>query len=111
MPIGLCPTPYRNRGIARGACRACVGVCLTSKSRAPQRLRAQNKRHMAFDATARNRPARRNFGRLTKVLRDAPMMVWLADAEGAVTFVNRKWLTFTGRRLRDELRDGWIQSV
>ena len=39
------------------------------------------------------------------------MMVWMADATGSVTFVNRKWLTFTGRRLRDELGDGWSVSV
>jgi PAS domain S-box-containing protein len=39
------------------------------------------------------------------------MMVWMADVSGAVTFVNRKWLSFTGRRLRDELGDGWAASV
>jgi len=39
------------------------------------------------------------------------MMVWIGDAEGAVTFVNRKWLAFTGRRLRDELGSGWAISV
>ena len=39
------------------------------------------------------------------------MLVWMSDASGGVTFVNRKWLTFTGRRLRDELQDGWTASV
>ena len=39
------------------------------------------------------------------------MIVWMADAKGAVNFVNRKWLTFTGRRLRDELGNGWTASV
>ena len=39
------------------------------------------------------------------------MMVWMADARGLVNFVNRKWLTFTGRRLRDELGNGWAASV
>ena len=38
-------------------------------------------------------------------------MMWLGDAKGSVTFVNRKWLTFTGRRLREELGDGWVASV
>ncbi len=38
-------------------------------------------------------------------------MVWIADARGRVTFVNRQWLTFTGRRLRDELGDGWTASL
>jgi len=49
--------------------------------------------------------------RFARALRDAPMMVWMADASGSVTFVNRKWLTFTGRPLRDELGDGWAASV
>ena len=49
--------------------------------------------------------------RFAKVLRSAPMLVWMADAGGGVIFVNRKWLTFTGRRLRDELGDGWADSV
>jgi PAS domain S-box-containing protein len=39
------------------------------------------------------------------------MMVWMADACGQVNFVNRKWLTFTGRRFRDELGNGWTASV
>jgi len=39
------------------------------------------------------------------------MMVWITDPSGAVTFVNRKWLSFTGRRLKEELGDGWLISV
>ena len=39
------------------------------------------------------------------------MMMWLAGPDGSVTFVNRKWLAFTGRRLRDELGEGWSASV
>jgi PAS domain S-box-containing protein len=39
------------------------------------------------------------------------MMVWMADQKGAILFVNRKWLTFTGRRSRDELGNGWTASV
>jgi PAS domain S-box-containing protein len=49
--------------------------------------------------------------RFARALRHAPMMVWMADDSGSVIFVNRKWLTFTGRRLRDELGDGWAESV
>jgi PAS domain S-box-containing protein len=39
------------------------------------------------------------------------MMVWMADETGAVTFVNRRWLAFTGRHSRDELGNGWTASV
>ena len=49
--------------------------------------------------------------RFARALRNAPIMVWVADASGGIIFVNRKWLTFTGRRLRDELGDGWAASL
>jgi PAS domain S-box-containing protein len=39
------------------------------------------------------------------------MMVWIGDATGAVTFVNRKWLSFTARKLDDEMGGGWLASV
>src|SRR5687767_13039257 len=55
--------------------------------------------------------ARPIHARFVKVLRQAPMMVWMADETGAVTFVNRKWLAFTGRHSRDELGNGWTASV
>jgi signal transduction histidine kinase len=38
-------------------------------------------------------------------------MVWISNADGAVTFVNRKWRTFTARTFRAALDDGWIESV
>jgi PAS domain S-box-containing protein len=41
----------------------------------------------------------------------APMFVWAADHTGDCTFFNRGWLEFTGRRLEDELGDGWAAGV
>ena len=49
--------------------------------------------------------------RFARALRHAPMMVWMADADGANIFANRKWLTFTGLRLRDAGGDGWTRCV
>jgi PAS domain S-box-containing protein len=53
----------------------------------------------------------RIHARLTEMLRSAPIMAWMAAADGSVTFVNRKWLTLTGGRYRDQLGDGWLRSV
>jgi PAS domain S-box-containing protein len=39
------------------------------------------------------------------------MMVGITDAAGALTFVNRHWLAFTGRSLSDELGEGWLAGV
>ncbi|MGH3368476.1 MAG: PAS domain S-box protein, partial [Nocardioidaceae bacterium] len=41
----------------------------------------------------------------------APVMIWISDADNLLTWFNRPWLDFTGRRLEDELGDGWIEGV
>jgi len=42
---------------------------------------------------------------------DLPVMLWMTDRDGGCTFVNRKWLAFTGRTLEQEMGDGWIEGV
>lgn len=42
---------------------------------------------------------------------EAPVMIWMAGADKACVHVNKRWLNFTGRRLDQELGDGWIQAV
>jgi PAS domain S-box-containing protein len=41
----------------------------------------------------------------------APVMIWLADPEGQLTFFNERWLEFVGRSLDEELGDGWQQNI
>jgi PAS domain S-box-containing protein len=41
----------------------------------------------------------------------APTLMWTTDAEGKVTFVNRRWLDFTGRTLEEEVGDTWAMSA
>ncbi|MDQ3643327.1 MAG: PAS domain S-box protein, partial [Actinomycetota bacterium] len=40
-----------------------------------------------------------------------PVLIWLSDADGAFTFVNQRWLEFTGRTLDQELGYGWADNV
>ena len=41
----------------------------------------------------------------------APVMIWMTDADGMVTFVNRGWLEFTGTALAEEIGDSWALGV
>ncbi len=41
----------------------------------------------------------------------APMLIWMADPSGTCTFVNQRWLAFTGRTLEQELGNGWTAAV
>jgi PAS domain S-box-containing protein len=41
----------------------------------------------------------------------APVLLWVAGTDSLVTFVNAPWLRFTGRRVEQELGNGWTEGV
>ena len=41
----------------------------------------------------------------------APVMMWVSDENKQLTFLNKTWLDFTGRTLREELGSGWADRV
>jgi diguanylate cyclase (GGDEF)-like protein/PAS domain S-box-containing protein len=40
-----------------------------------------------------------------------PSLVWIADAQGACSFVNQAWEDYTGRHLESEVGSKWLESV
>jgi PAS domain S-box-containing protein len=40
-----------------------------------------------------------------------PMKIIVSDTEGRATFVNKTWLTFTGRSMEEGLGDGWTSVI
>ncbi len=40
----------------------------------------------------------------------APVMIWTSGPDGECTYLNQRWLHFTGRSLEDVLGDGWMSS-
>jgi PAS domain S-box-containing protein len=49
--------------------------------------------------------------RFRELVDTTPALMWMTDAEGHVTFVNRAWLRYTGRTLEDELGDSFGSSA
>jgi PAS domain S-box-containing protein len=41
----------------------------------------------------------------------APFLIWFSGADGMYTFVNRAWLDLRGRRIDQELGNGWIEGL
>lgn len=46
-----------------------------------------------------------------QVADSAPVMIWMTDENKECNFVNKGWLTFTGRKKEQELGYGWIEGI
>jgi PAS domain S-box-containing protein len=56
-------------------------------------------------------PLRESEERFRLVANAAPVMLWMSDPDSLCTYVNRRWLDFTGRTMEVELGNGWVESV
>ena len=54
---------------------------------------------------------RESEARFRNMADTAPVMIWVADESGGCTYFNKQWLDFTGRRLDQELGDGWVKGI
>ena len=75
----------------------------------PQRLVAS-----AIDVTERRRSEaalRESEERFRNMADHAPVAVWMTDAEGSCTYLNRRWTELTGQAAGDGLGFGWLAPV
>ena len=62
---------------------------------------------MRASASSSSAPDRPPFlDRFAALLEHAPVMVWMAGADGQCVYVNERWLDFRGRTPEQELGDG-----
>ncbi|HKY05679.1 MAG TPA: PAS domain S-box protein, partial [Blastocatellia bacterium] len=55
--------------------------------------------------------ARESEERFRTLANSAPVLVWMADAEGQRNYFNKPWLEFTGRTIDQEVGNGWAELV
>ncbi len=69
---------------------------------------------IARDVTDKKRieaALRDNEARFRMMADTAPVMVWMAGPDTHITFVNKRWLEFTGRSLVEEIGDNWFTGI
>ncbi|HSE18151.1 MAG TPA: sigma 54-interacting transcriptional regulator [Pyrinomonadaceae bacterium] len=42
---------------------------------------------------------------------NAPVMIWVVDSDRRCTYVNKRWLDFTGRTVDEELGERWMEVI
>jgi PAS domain S-box-containing protein len=57
------------------------------------------------------RVVRESEERFRLVANTAPVMIWTAGTDRLCTYVNERWLKFTGRPLETELGNGWAEGI
>jgi PAS domain S-box-containing protein len=69
---------------------------------------------IARDVTEKKRieaALRDNEARFRMMADTAPVMVWMAGPDTHITFVNKRWLEFTGRTVEEEVGDNWFTGI
>jgi PAS domain S-box-containing protein len=54
---------------------------------------------------------RESEARFRAMANAAPVLIWVSDTSKGYIWFNQVWLDFTGRRLDQELGDGWVEAV
>lgn len=49
--------------------------------------------------------------RFRMLAESAPMLVWIADPEVSIQYVNPQWTQYTGLTLEQSLGDGWLKTI
>ncbi len=67
--------------------------------------------HRTRELQEANRMLRDSEARFRTLADTVPVMIWLTDSDGMCTYVNRRWLEFTGRTVEQDFAHGWSEAV
>jgi two-component system, sensor histidine kinase PdtaS len=70
-----------------------------------------NGRNGAADVEAALLHAEETESRFRTLADSAPVLLWMSGEDGLCDFFNQGWLNFTGRRLEQELGNGWAEGI
>ena len=59
----------------------------------------------------RQRQLRESEKRFPLLAESAPVLIWMSGIDKGCTYFNPGWLEMTGRRLEDELGNGWTYGI
>ncbi len=59
----------------------------------------------------RSKPLKEGEAWFRNMANNAPVMMWVANADKQRVFFNTTWLKFTGRTIEQELNDGWMENI
>ncbi len=89
--VQLCSTTLHLPGSAQPICRTAL-TDITERRLAEEALRESKECFRIMTETA-------------------PVLVWMTGADGQCTYFNKNWLEFTGRSLKEDLGQGWLEVV
>ena len=130
LPVSLSATAIRNSEGRFIASRSTI-VDITERRRTEEVLRQA---HDALETQVRDRTAELAIAnrRLEEQLEEsrrteealrvsesrfrltadyAPVLIWISDSAKACTWFNKPWLEFVGRRMEQEIGNGWVDNV
>jgi PAS domain S-box-containing protein len=93
---GLYPVAFTASPIRDGASRA-VGTVIEVRGIAEEKRRETERQEVEH--------------RFRHMADHVPVMIWVTDAEGVATYVNRGWCEFTGQTAEEALGFGWLEAV
>ena len=83
-------------------------ISIVCESLRKSRERAEEARDKLVESQHELRESEARFRQLAD---SAPVLIWISDAEGRCSWLNRPWLDFTGASLERQAGDGWEAFV